>query len=236
MGLRVRLVAIVVAVSSAAVGAEIESASAQQPPAERANITLGRMSQSEKLSLLRGVLGRRGADAISRRALSDRRAMSREFRGSAFRRLQETDAELGVANPGTYSPRRRSDRHAVESRPRFDLGRGGRAAARRSGRGGGAGPGLQRAARRRRQSRSRSARRPHLRIFIRGPAADRTHGGRGDRRRPEPACHLDDQAFRPQRSGDRQGRARCADRPRRAARIGPARLRDRRRAGPARAA
>jgi beta-glucosidase len=100
MGLRVRLVAIVVAVSSAAVGAEIESASAQQPPAERANSTLGRMSQSEKLSLLRGVLGAPWGGRPKPQGSIGSAGYVGGIPRLGVPALQETDAELGVANPG----------------------------------------------------------------------------------------------------------------------------------------
>ena len=100
MGLLVRLVAIAVAVSSAAVEPEIESASAQEPPAERANITLGRMSQGEKLSLVRGVLGAPWGGRQKPPGSIGSAGYIEGIPRLGVPALQETDAELGVANPG----------------------------------------------------------------------------------------------------------------------------------------
>ena len=100
MGLLVRLVAIVVAVFSAAVESEIESASAEAPPAERARITLGRMSQGEKLSLVRGVLGAPWGGRQKPPGAIGSAGYVEGIPRLGVPALQETDAELGVANPG----------------------------------------------------------------------------------------------------------------------------------------
>ncbi len=100
MGLLVRLVAIVVAVSSAAVELVIEFASAQEPPAERAKITLGRMSQDEKLSLVRGVLGAPWGGRQKPQGAIGSAGYVEGIPRLGVPALQETDAELGVANPG----------------------------------------------------------------------------------------------------------------------------------------
>ncbi len=171
---------------------------------------LGRRAQAGGINRLRGLCAGDTAPGRSRAARNGCGAWRRQ--------------------PWRRPSRRHGDGDAVRSRAGVDLGRRAGAAPGRSRRGRGAGKGIQCPPRGNRESHSRPARRAQFRVFLRGPAHDRRDGGSHDRRRAKPPNHLDGQALRPQRAGDRSGRARRAHRPRRDARIGPARLRDRHRA------
>jgi beta-glucosidase len=96
----IRLLAIVAVVVSAAPEAGGESRDLAEKPAVRADAALSRMTQIEKLTLVRGVLGApwgrsgRPIGAVGSAGF---------FPGVprlGIPALQETDAELGVANPG----------------------------------------------------------------------------------------------------------------------------------------
>ena len=144
--------------------------------------------------------------------------------------LQETDAELGVANPGDVRPgdtatampsdlalastwdvglaRLQGQAVGAEARAKgFNVLLGGTANLIRDPRGG-----------------------RNFEYFSEDPLLTGVMAGADDRRRAKPPHHLDDQALRAQCAGNRPGRARRAHRPSRDARIRPARLRDRDRA------
>ena len=166
---------------------------------------------------------RRGAPGLGR--LRSRNPAARHSAAMADRRRHRR------RHPGRRAREAGDDRPSLRHRHRRELGSRRRLSRRRDDRIGSAILGLQRHAGRRGQSFTRAAQRPQLRIWRRGSAAGREHRRRPCRRHPVQRHHLDDQAFRAQRPGDRPRLAQRGDRRRPGAHVRPARLPDRDRAG-----
>ena len=205
---------------------------ASLPAAQRAQMALEQMTEQEKLSLLHGVIAAPWGGKPKPAGSIGSAGYVPGIPRLGIPALQETDAELGVANPGDVRPGDTATAMPSDLALASTWDVGPRATSRPGSRRRSARERFQCPSWRHGKSHSRPARRPQFRIFLRGPSAHRRHGGRHDRRRAKPPHHLDDQALRPQRAGNRPGRPRRANRPGRDARIGPARLRDRHRARP----
>ncbi|MBV8442645.1 MAG: glycoside hydrolase family 3 protein [Hyphomicrobiales bacterium] len=101
MAFPVRLVAVVAVLVSAGAGAEgYELGAAQQ----RAEAVLGRMTQAEKLSLVRGGLGAPWGGRPKPQGSVGSAGYVAGIPRLGIPALQETDAELGIANPGNIRP------------------------------------------------------------------------------------------------------------------------------------
>ena len=187
-------------------------------------MALDQMTEQEKLSLVHGVI----AAPWGGKPKPDGSIGSAGYVPGVPRlgipALQETDAELGVANPGDVRPgdtatampsdlalastwdpalaRLQGQAVGAEARAKgFNVLLGGAANLIRDPRGG-----------------------RNFEYFSEDPLLTGVMAGSHDRRRAKPPHHLDDQALRAQRAGNRPGRPRRAHRPCRDARIGPAGL------------
>src|SRR5271166_6785761 len=92
--------AIVAVVALAAAVAESEPGDQKQAPIERAEAALRRMTQVEKLMLVRGVLGAPWGGEPKPPGSVGSAGFVPGIPRLGIPALQETDAELGVANPG----------------------------------------------------------------------------------------------------------------------------------------
>src|SRR5271157_2858697 len=95
-----RVVAIIASLTATGAGADEPCGDRSARSAERANVTLGRMTQSEKLSLTRGVLAAPWCGRPKPEGAVGSAGYVPGFPRLGVPALQETDAELGVANPG----------------------------------------------------------------------------------------------------------------------------------------
>src|SRR5580704_3793165 len=104
MAFPVRLVAIVVVLVSAAAEGEGGHGDELGAAQQRAEAVLGRMTQEEKLSLVRGVLGAPWGGRPKPKGSVGSAGYVAGIPRLGIPALQETDAELGIANPGNVRP------------------------------------------------------------------------------------------------------------------------------------
>jgi beta-glucosidase len=104
MAFPVRVVAIVVVLVSAAAEGEGGHGDELGAAQQRAEAVLGRMTQEEKLSLVRGVLGAPWGGRPKPKGSVGSAGYVAGIPRLGIPALQETDAELGVANPGNIRP------------------------------------------------------------------------------------------------------------------------------------
>ena len=95
------MVAVVVSAAAGAEGGQGDELGAAQ---QRAEAVLGRMTQAEKLSLVRGVLGAPWGGRPKPQGSVGSAGYVAGIPRLGVPALQETDAELGIANPGNIRP------------------------------------------------------------------------------------------------------------------------------------
>jgi len=104
LGLRASLLVAFFLGAPSALGGDRPWDDRSRPPAERAQMALSQMSQQEKLSLALGQIGAPWGNKPKPEAAIGSAGFVPGIPRLGIPSLQETDAELGVANPGNIRP------------------------------------------------------------------------------------------------------------------------------------